>query len=87
MSKEQGQRLGLDMGNNFMLMMIFSLPADEADDPNLFRSDVKKALTDLIDDYTLAGIDPKTARMARDTAKQLIGSVLQNVPESRLKPQ
>jgi hypothetical protein len=82
-----GQQLGVDMANNFMLMTLVSLLADGADDPNLFRSDVKKALSGLIDDYTLQGIDPDTARVARDTAKQVIGSILQNVPESALKPQ
>ena len=73
------------MANNFMLMTLFSLLADGADD--LFRSDVKKALFDLADDYKLAGIDPETARVARDTAKQVIGGILQNVPKSSLKPQ
>ena len=87
MSKEQGQQLGVDMANNFMLMTLFSLLADMADDPDLFRSDVKNALFDLTDNYKLAGIDSETARVARETAKQVMASVLQNVPKSALKPQ
>jgi hypothetical protein len=87
MSKEQGQQLGIDMANNFMLMTLFSLLADGADDPDLFRSDVKKALFDLTENYSLPGIDPETAGVARETAKQVIGSILQNVPKSALKPQ
>jgi hypothetical protein len=30
MSKEQGQQLGIDMANNFMLMTLFSIVADMA---------------------------------------------------------
>ena len=73
-----GQQLGLDIANNFMLMTLFSLIADMAEDPDGFRSDVKKALLDLNDDYDLAGVAPETAKQARDTAKQIIAGVLQN---------
>ena len=73
-----GQQLGLDMAKNFMLMTLFSLIADMAEDPDGFRTDVKKALLDLTDDYNLAGVAPETAKQARDTAKQIIGGILQN---------
>jgi hypothetical protein len=36
-----GQQLGVDMANNFMLMILFSLIADTAEDPDGFRTDVK----------------------------------------------
>jgi hypothetical protein len=32
MSNEQGQQLGIDMANNFMLMTLFSIVADMAED-------------------------------------------------------
>jgi hypothetical protein len=73
-----GQQLGVDMANNFMLMMLFSLIADMADDPDGFRTDVKKALLDLTDDYNLAAVAPETAKEARAAAKQIIAGVLQN---------
>ena len=76
MSEEQGQQLGIDMANNFMLMTLFSIMADLAENPEGFRSDVKKALLDLTDDYNLPGIPPDTAREARDTAKQIINGIL-----------
>jgi hypothetical protein len=41
MSKQQGQ-LGIDMANNFMLMTLFSIVADMAENPEGFRTDVKK---------------------------------------------
>jgi hypothetical protein len=78
-----GQQLGVDMANNFMLMTLFSLVADMAEDPDGFRTDVKKALLDLTDDYNLAGVAPKTAKEARAAAKQIIAGVLQNVKPAK----
>jgi hypothetical protein len=75
-----GQQLGVDMANNFMLMTLFSIVADMAEDPNGFRTDVKKALLVLTDDYNLPGVAPETAKEARDAAKQIITGVLQNLP-------
>jgi hypothetical protein len=73
-----GQQLGTDMANNFMLMTLFSLVADMAENPDGFRTDVKKALHDLTDNYSLPGITTEMAKEARDAAKQTIGGVLQN---------
>jgi hypothetical protein len=73
-----GQQLGIDMANNFMLMTLFSLLADSSEDPVGFRADIKKALCDLTDDYKLSGVAPEIAKEARDAAKVVIGSVLQN---------
>jgi hypothetical protein len=76
----EGQQLGVDMATNFMLMTLFSLLADAvADSPDEFRTTVKKALFDLTDDYNLPGIAPETAKEARDSAKQIIAGVLQNL--------
>jgi hypothetical protein len=75
-----GQQLCVDMANNFMLMTLFSIVADMAEDPNGFRTDVKKALLVLTDDYNLPGVAPETAKEARDAAKQIITGVLQNLP-------
>jgi hypothetical protein len=74
----EGQQLGVDMANNFMLMTLFSIVADMAEDPDGFRTDVKKALLALADDYKLPGVAPETAKEARDAARQIIAGVLQN---------
>jgi hypothetical protein len=74
-----GQQLGVDMANNFMLMTLFSLIADMAESPDRFRTDVKQTLCDLADNYNLPGVAPEIAKEARDTAKQIIAGVLQNV--------
>jgi hypothetical protein len=34
-----GQQLGIDMANNIMLMTLFSLLADSAEDPDGFRTE------------------------------------------------
>lgn len=76
MSTEQGQQLGIDMANNFMLMTLFSIVADMTEDPEGFRSNVKKGLIELTEAHNLPGVAPGTAREARDTAKQIISSIL-----------
>lgn len=69
----------MDMANNFMLMTLFTLIADMAENPDGFRTDVKKALYDLTDNYNLPGVAPEMAQEARDAAKQVISGVLQNL--------
>jgi hypothetical protein len=68
------------MANNFMLMTLFAIVADMAENPEGFRTDVKKALLDLTDDYKLPGIPPETAREARDAAKRIINGILASKP-------
>jgi hypothetical protein len=75
-----GQQLGVDMANNFMLMTLFSIVADMAENPDGFRTDVRKALLALTDDYNLPGVASDTAKEARDAAKQIIAGVLQSLP-------
>jgi hypothetical protein len=75
MSKEQGQQLGIDMANNFMLMTLFSIVADMSEDPEGVRTFLRKELLDLTDSYNLPGISDD--REARDAAKQIINGILQ----------
>jgi hypothetical protein len=76
-----GQQLGIDMATNFMLMTVFSLLADASDNPDGFRTDIKKALCDLADNYNLPGLAPEIAQEARDAAKKVIADVLQNASQ------
>jgi hypothetical protein len=73
-----GQQLGVDMSNNFMFAMLFSLIAGMAEDPDGFRADTRTALCDIIDDYKLPGVSPEIAQEARAAAKQIIAGVLQS---------
>ncbi|WP_213775071.1 hypothetical protein [Bradyrhizobium sp. dw_78] len=73
-----GQQLGIDIAHNLMLMTLFGILADMAQDPDGFRTDVKKALFDLADEYSLSGISPAMATEAREAAKLIIGAILQN---------
>jgi hypothetical protein len=61
-----------------MLMTLFSIVADMAENPEGFRTDVRKALLDLTDDYNLPGIPDDAAKEARDIAKQIINGILQS---------
>jgi hypothetical protein len=74
-----GQQLGVDLATNFMLMTLFSLLADMAEDPDGFRTNMKRALFDLTDNYKVAGVAPEIVKEAREAAKQVIAGVLQNV--------
>jgi hypothetical protein len=74
-----GQQLGVDMATNFILMTLFSLLADMAEDPDGFRTIVKQALFDLTDNYKVPGVAPEIVKEAREAAKQVIAGVLQNV--------
>jgi hypothetical protein len=47
-----------------------------AEDPDAFRSDVKKALLDLVEDYELKGGPSATAWEARETARRIISGIL-----------
>jgi hypothetical protein len=73
-----GQQLGVDMATNFMLMTLFSLLADMAENPDGFRTNVKQALFDLTDNYKVPGVAPEIVKEAREAAKLVIAGVLQN---------
>ena len=73
-----GQQLGVDLANNFMHLMLFSLIADMAKNPDAFRTDVRNALSGLIDGQSMPGVAPETAKEARDAAKQIVASILRN---------
>jgi hypothetical protein len=47
------EQMGADMAIQFMLMMLFQLVPEMADDPRGFRADVHKELTDLVATYKL----------------------------------
>jgi hypothetical protein len=73
-----GQQLGVDMANTFMLTLLFNLIADMSENQDGFRTDTKRALCELADDYKLPGVAPERAQEARHAANQVIAGVLQN---------
>jgi len=50
---DQAEQMGADMAIQFMLMTLFQIVSEMADDPRGFRSDVHKQLTDLVATYKL----------------------------------
>jgi hypothetical protein len=45
---DQAEHMGADMAIQFMLVMLFQLVSEMADDPRGFRSDVHRELTELV---------------------------------------
>ena len=50
---DQAEHMGADMAIQFMLMMLFQLVSEMADDPRGFHLDVHKELTNLVATYKL----------------------------------
>ena len=50
---DQAEEMGADMATQFMLMTLFQLLSEMADDPRGFRTDVHRELTDLVASYKL----------------------------------
>ena len=65
---DQAEHMGADMAIQFMLMMLFQLVSEMADDPRGFRSDVHRELTDLVATYKLPPMLEATARKIRASA-------------------
>ena len=50
---DQAEQMGADMAIQLMLMTLFQLLPEMADDPRGFRTDVHRELTDLVASYKL----------------------------------
>ena len=50
---DQAEQMGADMAIQFMLMTLFQIVSEMAEDPRGFRSDVHKELTDLVATHKL----------------------------------
>ena len=57
---DQAEHMGADMAIQFMLMMLFQLVSEIADDPRGFRTDVHRELAELIATYKLSSMDVDT---------------------------
>jgi hypothetical protein len=52
-TNDQTEQMGADMAIQFMLMMLFQLVSEKADDSRGFRADIHKELADLVATYQL----------------------------------
>ena len=72
----QAEQMGADMAIQFMLMMLFQLVSEMADDPRGFRSDVHRELTDLVATYTLPPMPEATLRKIRAAAGKILDGIM-----------
>lgn len=73
---DQAEHMGADMAIQFMLMTLFQLVSEMADDPRGFRLDVYKELTDLVATYKLLPMPEATARKIRASAGKILDSIM-----------
>jgi hypothetical protein len=69
-------QMGADIAIQFMLMTLFRVVSEMADDPAGFRSDVHKALVDLAATYTLPSLPEGAEPKIRAAAKRVIDGVM-----------
>jgi hypothetical protein len=73
---DQAEQMGADMAIQFMLMTLFQLVSEMADDPRGFRLDVHKELTDLVATYKLPPMPEATARKIRASAGKILNGIM-----------
>jgi hypothetical protein len=73
---DQATQMGADMAIQFMLMTLFQIVSEMADDPRGFRSDVHKELTDLVATYKLPPMPEATARQVRASAGKILDGIM-----------
>jgi len=73
---DQPEQMGADMAIQFMLMMLFQLVSEMADDPRGFRLDVHKELSDLVATYKLPPMPEPTARKIRASAGKVLNGIM-----------
>src|SRR5690242_8986620 len=83
---DQAEQMGADMATQFMLMTLFQLLSEMADDPRGFRTDVHRELTDLVATYKLPPMPEDTERMVRAAAGKILdGITMRSFEQSRVR--
>jgi hypothetical protein len=73
---DQAERMGADMAIQFMLMMLFQLVTEMADDACGFRADVHRELAELVATYKLSSMDVDTERNVRAAAGKILDGIM-----------
>ena len=73
---DQAEHMGADMAIQFMLVMLFQLVSEMADDPRGFRLDVHKELTDLVATYKLPPMPEAATRKIRASAGKILNGIM-----------
>src|SRR5258708_912438 len=73
---DQAEKMGADMAIQFMLMTLFQIVSEMAEEPRGFRSDVHKELTDLVATYKLPPMPEATSRKIRASAGKILDGIM-----------
>jgi|ERR1700730_851799 hypothetical protein len=73
---DHAEHMGADMAIQFILMMLFQLISEMADDPRGFHLDVHKELTNLVATYKLPPMPEATARKIRASAGKILNGIM-----------
>jgi hypothetical protein len=73
---DQAEQMGADMAIQFMLMTLFQLLSEMADDARGFRTDAHRELTDLVASYKLPPMPVDTERKVRAAAGKILDGIM-----------
>ncbi|MGY2909185.1 hypothetical protein [Bradyrhizobium sp. URHC0002] len=83
---DQAEQMGADMAMQLLLMTLFQLLSEMADDPRGFRTDVHKELTDLVATYKLPPMPEDTERKVRAAAGKILdGIMMRSFEQNRVR--
>jgi hypothetical protein len=75
-TNDQAEHMGADVAIQFMLMMLFQLVSEMADDPRGFRTSVHRELCDLVATYKLPPMPADTERKVRAAAGKILDGIM-----------
>src|SRR6185437_12659640 len=73
---EQAVQMGADMAIQFMLMMLFQVVSEMADDPRALRSDVYKELCELVATYKSPPMPENATRKVKASATKILDGIM-----------
>jgi hypothetical protein len=73
---DHAEHMGAGMAIQFMLMMLFQLVSEMADDPRGFRADVHRELAELVASYKLPPMAVDTERKIRAAASKILDGIM-----------
>ena len=73
---DQAEHMGADMAIQFMLMMLFQLVSEMADDPRGLRADIHRELADLVATYNLPSMPADAEQRIRATARKILDGIM-----------
>ena len=73
---DQAEQMGADMAIQFMLMTLFQLVSEMADDPRGFRTDIHRVLTDLVASHKLPPMSRDTERKVWAAAGKILDGIM-----------